>query len=199
MVDRVWMFRWDLSLSACDIGACDIGAFVQWLLSHSHGVAIHSCLAIVACGYTSTQISRAWPTSIPPPPPPPYPHLPLTPWPTVTCSNTLMLSRLMASLANTKWCKKKQPRNGWKTWRVGTHLGSLSKRYRMNTIIAWLRWFSKYLRILVLWTKVALALEGLITQQYARLQIVKKRHKKAIPRLKPVWFIGNHRTIYGNV
>ena len=41
---------------------------------------------------------------------------------------------------------------------MGTHVRVLSERFQINTNMAGSRWFSK---ILVLWTKVASALEGL--------------------------------------
>ena len=44
---------------------------------------------------------------------------------------------------------------------MGTHLRVLSESYLMNTNMAGFRWFLKNLCILVLWMKVALALEGL--------------------------------------
>ena len=44
---------------------------------------------------------------------------------------------------------------------MGTHLRVLSKSYPMNTNMAGFRWFSKLKCILVLWKKVAAALEGL--------------------------------------
>ena len=57
---------------------------------------------------------------------------------------TLML--LVANLANTKWCKTREI---WlKPWHMGIHMRVLSESYPMNTI-------------LVLWTKVASALEGI--------------------------------------
>ena len=45
---------------------------------------------------------------------------------------------------------------------MGTHLRVLSESYPMNTNMTGFRWFSENLCILVLWTKVASALEGLI-------------------------------------
>ena len=44
---------------------------------------------------------------------------------------------------------------------MSTHLRVLSESYPMNTNMARFIWFSKNLCILVLWTKVALALEGI--------------------------------------
>ena len=46
-----------------------------------------------------------------------------------------------------------------KPWHMGTHLRVLGESYPMNTIMTGFRWF---LCILVLRTKVALALEGLL-------------------------------------
>ena len=43
---------------------------------------------------------------------------------------------------------------------MGTHLRVLSESYLMNTNMAGFRWFSKFC-VLVLWAKVALALEVL--------------------------------------
>ena len=45
---------------------------------------------------------------------------------------------------------------------MGTHLRVLSESFPMNTNMTGLRWFSKK-KIFVLWTKVATALEGLIS------------------------------------
>ena len=67
---------------------------------------------------------------------------------------TLML--LVANLANTKLCKN--PGKSLKSWHVGTHLRALLECYPMSTNKTGFRWFSK---ILVHWTKVALALQGL--------------------------------------
>ena len=47
------------------------------------------------------------------------------------------------------------------TWHMGTHLRVLAESYPMNTNMTGFRWFSKNICILVLWTKVASALEGL--------------------------------------
>ena len=70
---------------------------------------------------------------------------------------TLML--LVANLTHTKWCKKTEK---WlKPWHMGTHLRVLCESYPMNANMTGFRWFSKNLCILVLWTEVALALEGL--------------------------------------
>ena len=44
---------------------------------------------------------------------------------------------------------------------MGTHLRVLSKSYPMNTNKTGFKWFSKYLCVLVLETKVASAMEGL--------------------------------------
>ena len=72
---------------------------------------------------------------------------------------TLML--LVANLANTKWWKKL--RKWLKPWQMGTHMRVLSESYPMSTNMTGFRWFSEVFRnlcILVLWTKVASALEG---------------------------------------
>ena len=45
---------------------------------------------------------------------------------------------------------------------MGTHLIELNESYPMNTYLAGFRWFSKKSRVLVLWTKMVSALEGLI-------------------------------------
>ena len=66
---------------------------------------------------------------------------------------------LVANLTNTKWCKK-----SWKwlqPWHMGTHLRVLMESYPMNTNMTGLKWFTKNLCVIVLWTKVASALEGL--------------------------------------
>ena len=44
---------------------------------------------------------------------------------------------------------------------MGTHLRVLSDTYLMNTNMTEFRWFLKNICVLVLWTKVASALEGL--------------------------------------
>ena len=44
---------------------------------------------------------------------------------------------------------------------MGTHLRVLGESYPMDTKMAGFRTFFKNLRVLVLWTKVASALEGL--------------------------------------
>ena len=53
---------------------------------------------------------------------------------------------------------------------MGTHLRVLSENFPMNTNMTGFRWFPKNLCVLVLWTKVASALEGLsVHYQYLRL------------------------------
>ena len=52
---------------------------------------------------------------------------------------------------------------------MGTHLRVLSESYPMNTNMSGFRWFFKNLCILVLWTKVASALEGLNINEIVRL------------------------------
>ena len=44
---------------------------------------------------------------------------------------------------------------------MGTHLRALIESFPMNTNMTVFRWFSKNLNVLVLWTKVASAMEGL--------------------------------------
>ena len=44
---------------------------------------------------------------------------------------------------------------------MGTYLRVLNESFPMNTNMTGFRWFSKNLCIFVLWTKVAIALEGL--------------------------------------
>ena len=61
---------------------------------------------------------------------------------------------LVANLVNTKWCKK--PEKRLKPWQLGTHLKVLIE----NTNMTGFRCFSN-LCVLVLWTKVASASEGL--------------------------------------
>ena len=46
-------------------------------------------------------------------------------------------------------------------WHMGTHLRVLSESYPINNNLTGFRWISKTFKALVLWTKVALALEGL--------------------------------------
>ena len=48
-----------------------------------------------------------------------------------------------------------------KPWHMGTYMRVLRESNPMNTNMAGFGWYSKILKILVLWTKVALALEGL--------------------------------------
>ena len=64
-------------------------------------------------------------------------------------------------MANTKLCKK--PEKCLKPWHMGTHLRVLNKSYLMNTNITGFRCFSKIamINVIVNWTKVASALEGL--------------------------------------
>ena len=49
---------------------------------------------------------------------------------------------------------------------IGNHLRGLSKSYSMNTNMTRYQKVFKNTRVLVLWTKVALALEGLNTKYY---------------------------------
>ena len=59
----------------------------------------------------------------------------------------------------TKWCKKNE--KSLKTWHMGTHLRELSESYPMDTNVIGSRYIVfKIFGILVLWTKVASALEG---------------------------------------
>ena len=44
---------------------------------------------------------------------------------------------------------------------MGTHVKVLKESFPMNTNMTGFRWFSKKLNVLVLWMKVASALEGL--------------------------------------
>ena len=53
-----------------------------------------------------------------------------------------------------------------KPWQMGTQLRVLSESFPMNTNMTGFRWFSKNLCILVLWAKVASALEGLSINDY---------------------------------
>ena len=71
---------------------------------------------------------------------------------------TLML--LVANLAITKWCKK--PEKLLKPWQTGTHLRVLSKSYQNEYQHNRVSMFFKKSWILVFWTKVASALEGLM-------------------------------------
>ena len=48
---------------------------------------------------------------------------------------------------------------------MGTHLRVLSKSILMNTNMTGFRWFTKNVWVLVLWMRVALALEGLLLIQ----------------------------------
>ena len=76
---------------------------------------------------------------------------------------------LVTNLANTQGCKKtkKLP----KPWQMGTHLRDLNESYPCNEYQHSLdRWFLKNLCILVLWTKVASALDGL-TQLFLRVSL----------------------------
>ena len=66
---------------------------------------------------------------------------------------------LVTNLANTKLCIK--PDKCLKPWQMGTHLKVLSEGYLMNTNKTGFGCFYKDLCFLVLWTKVASALEGL--------------------------------------
>ena len=67
----------------------------------------------------------------------------------------------VANLANTKRCKN--PRKLLKARHVGTHLRVpvLSETNPMNTNMIGIRWFSRISGVLVLWMRVASALEGL--------------------------------------
>ena len=51
------------------------------------------------------------------------------------------------------------------------YLRVLSESYPMNTNMIGFRWFSKKLRTLVLWTKVASALEGLCVEDFPRMYV----------------------------
>ena len=51
---------------------------------------------------------------------------------------------------------------------MGTHLRVLSKSFQMNTNMTGFKWFFKKLCVLVLWMKVASALEGLIAMIFFR-------------------------------
>ena len=64
----------------------------------------------------------------------------------------------------------KKPGKCLKPWQMGTHLRVLSESFLMNTNMTGFRWFSKNLCILVLWMKVASALEGLIPALRGRPQ-----------------------------
>ena len=48
-----------------------------------------------------------------------------------------------------------------KPWHMGTNLRELSESFPMNTYMTGYRYFFQKLCVLVLWTKVASALEGL--------------------------------------
>ena len=60
---------------------------------------------------------------------------------------------LVASLADTKWCKK--PEKSLKPWHMGTHLKVLIKSFPMSTNMTGFRWFSKKFCNFVLWTVIA--------------------------------------------
>ena len=77
----------------------------------------------------------------------------------VSVIDTLTLMLQVANLASTKWCKK--PWKWQKPWHMGMHLGVLSESFPMNTNMTGLRWFWRNPCGLLLWTKVASALEGL--------------------------------------
>ena len=64
---------------------------------------------------------------------------------------------LVANLANTKWCKK--PEKWLRPWHMGTHLrvlSELSNEYQHDRVLI----VFKNLWVIVLWMKLALALEG---------------------------------------
>ena len=83
----------------------------------------------------------------------------LKPWHMGTHLRVLFKSYPMnTNMTGFGWCKK--PRKLLKPWHIGTHLRVLSEHYPMNTNTAGFRWFSKFCDI-VLWMKVASALEGL--------------------------------------
>ena len=86
---------------------------------------------------------------------------------------------LVANLANTKWCKK--PEIWLKPWHMGAHLRVPSKSYPMNTNTAGFKWFSKNF-VIVLSTKVASALEGLImlTAAKSSMTILMKSCRQSI-------------------
>ena len=71
---------------------------------------------------------------------------------------------------------QKHPESWLRPRHMGTHLRVLSESYLMNTNMTGFWWFSKNLGILVLWTKVALALEGLTPLM---LGLFRPMHKKA--------------------
>ena len=54
---------------------------------------------------------------------------------------------------------------------MGTHMRVISRGFPMNTNMAGFTWFSKDLCILVLWTEVASALEGLREINHLHLQL----------------------------
>ena len=66
---------------------------------------------------------------------------------------------LVANLDNIKLCKK--PEKRLKPWHMGTHLRELCESYPMHTNMTGFRLFSKILCFLVLWMKIASALDGL--------------------------------------
>ena len=66
---------------------------------------------------------------------------------------------LVAYFDNIKWCKIPEKRP--KPLHIGTYLGVLSESYSMNTSMTGFIWFTITLCILMFWTKVASALEGL--------------------------------------
>ena len=77
----------------------------------------------------------------------------------------LMCVTLMLLVANTKWCKN--PEKWLEPWQFGTHMRVPSESYSMNTIMTGFRLFSKsFFCFIVLWTKVALELGGLIISYY---------------------------------
>ena len=77
---------------------------------------------------------------------------------------------LVANLSNTKMCKN--PEKLLKPWHMGTHLIVLCESFLMNTNKTGFQWFSKIFSILVLWTKIASALEGLTIITTAKLSFI---------------------------
>ena len=55
---------------------------------------------------------------------------------------------------------------------MGTHLKVLGESYAINTNMTGFRWFSKNLWVLLLWTKIASALEGWITCLVRKLMLI---------------------------
>ena len=68
---------------------------------------------------------------------------------------------LVAKLIYTK--NAKVLKKSLKSWDMGTQLRILREGYSMSTNMTGFRWFLKNLCVLVHWTKVALALEALMS------------------------------------